>query len=325
MQEAGHRSPHRVGVLPRARLPSRESSGGEGDPPLPPRAPGAKPRGLPEPAHPLVPRVHRRLLLQAAHRRRAAREASRRPDRPVRLPRGRHSRGDPRRSPGACPGARPALPGAFRPRRVLPRGPGSRHPRAEDREQGAGGHRAGDGHSPGGHERRALHAAGRRARAGHPHLHRHRQEGVRGQADEVRVPRVLLQERGRDGRPVPRDARGDRQHREDRGGVQPRDPRAEAAVPRVRGAAGPHARELPHGAGPPRPGGALRARARRRGGALHLRAVGDHLHGIHGVLPRRLGLHPLRPRERHRRRDPAGARGSARSSPTACASPTWTR
>ena len=49
------------------------------------------------------------------------------------------------------------------------------------------------GHPPGGNERHPLHGARGRARAGRSHLHRHREEGVRGQADEVRAPRVLLQ------------------------------------------------------------------------------------------------------------------------------------
>ncbi len=95
--------------------------------------------------------------------------------------------------------ARAVLPGALRPGRLLPGGAGPRHPGAGGGEQGARRDLPGDGHPAGGHQRHPLHGAGGRARAGRADLHRHRQEGVRGQADEVRAPRVLLQVRGRDG------------------------------------------------------------------------------------------------------------------------------
>ena len=74
----------------------------------------------------------------------------------------------------------------------------------------------GDGHPPGGHQRRPLSAPGGRGDAGHPHVHPDGQDGGRPEPDEVRDPGVLRQDRGGDGRPLSQLPGGPGEHREDR-------------------------------------------------------------------------------------------------------------
>ena len=95
----------------------------------------------------------------------------------------------------------------FGPDGLLPGGAQPRHPRAGHDQPGAGRDLPFHRHPPGRRQRRALrHARGRR-RPGHPAVHRDEQEGERGPAPEVRLPRVLLQERGGDAAGPPRACR----------------------------------------------------------------------------------------------------------------------
>ena len=213
--------------------------------------------GYAEPPRAQLPGLHGRLLLQAAHRRRASGAAPRGAHRPERLSCRRHPRRDPQRPAGGGAVARAVLPRAVRPGRLLPRAAGPRDPRAGGREPGAREALPGDGHPAGGHERHPLHRARGRARAGRAHLHRHRQEGVRGQADEVRAPRVLLQVRGRDGARLLRASRGRRQHGAHRGGVRLELPALRPQFPVYEVPAGLHPGGLPHRARPQGAGGAL--------------------------------------------------------------------
>ena len=86
--------------------------GGQGrQPALPPRPAGDGHDRLPEPVPAGHRRPHRRLLLQAAHRPGAPREAQRGPRRPVRLPRRRDPQGARGRTTGSSPASSPASTG----------------------------------------------------------------------------------------------------------------------------------------------------------------------------------------------------------------------
>ena len=83
----------RLRGLRRAGRPPRPRAATPGETAEPPGAAGRDQRGLPQPDQAGLVRLHRRLLLQAAHRQGAARAAQQGPDRPQQLPEGRGRRG----------------------------------------------------------------------------------------------------------------------------------------------------------------------------------------------------------------------------------------
>ena len=87
--------------------------------------------GLPQPVPPGDARLHRGLLLQAAHRQGAAARAQRRPDRALRLPGQRGQPGDSARLAGARPRGDGGVPRDLR-RALLRRDPGQPPRRAGD-------------------------------------------------------------------------------------------------------------------------------------------------------------------------------------------------
>ncbi len=89
--------------------------------------------------------------------------------------------GDYERGQGGGPGDA----GAVRGGRLLSGAPGPRHPGPAAGERGADPPPRGDGHPPGGHQRRPLSPPGGRGDAGHPHVHPDGQDGGRPRPDEV--------------------------------------------------------------------------------------------------------------------------------------------
>ena len=136
-----------------------------------------------------------------------------------------------------------------------------------------------------------------------------------------------LKSAGRDARPVPRGARGLRQHALDRRAGRRRDRVRQGPAARLPAARGLRRRRrlppAPHLRGGEAALGRPAARRGRR--AARLRAPDHRRHGVLVVLPHRLGPHPPRPRAPRSGSAPAAARPPAARSPTACASPTSTR
>ena len=89
--EARRQADPRLRGVRRAGRPAHEERHARGDR-EPPRAARRDQRGLPQPDQARVGRLHRGLLLQAAHRQGAARAARAGPDRPEQLPEGRGRR-----------------------------------------------------------------------------------------------------------------------------------------------------------------------------------------------------------------------------------------
>ena len=179
----------------------------------PPGAARRNRRGLQEPHQAGLVRLHRGLLLQAAHRQGAARGAQRGPDRPEQLPQGRG--GVARFAPSRRSARWPPRP---RYRDIL--GAGNFFlemqfqgideqrivntgllPIARDLEPAARVH-----------QRRALPAAGRPQAARHPAVHRHRQVGQRRAAAALSRRSVLPEDRRGDGGDLQGLSRRARQH-----------------------------------------------------------------------------------------------------------------
>ena len=255
-------------------------------------------RRLRQPHQALLARLPRGLLLQAARRLGAARAPRAGHDRPVGLPRGTglpRARGAPARRRRGRP--RPARPD-LRARQHLRRAPERprRHPAAAARvaPRSRGQARA----AGGGHGRRALPRRRRRVRPRGAALHPVGRLAQEPEPLEVRVERVLLQDRRRDGARLPRARGGDAPEPRDRGALQRRhraraDPAAEVPAPggprrvrRARRAVREGARQAVR---------LVDAGARR---AAAVRAQDDPRDGVLGLLPHRRGLHRVRPARR---------------------------
>ena len=203
--------------------------------------------------------------------------------------------------------ARALLPRAVRGGRLLAGAAGPRHPRAADDQPRAGRDRRARPASPSWPPTTCTTPRGRtRAAQDILHLHRHGQEGVRGQAHEVRVPGVLLQERRGDGaalRRVPEAVAPTPCASPNSATWRSPCPAPCSRIYEV--PAGRTPGQLPGGAGPAGPGGALLPRATPRARQrLDYELSVISAMGFTGLLPDRLGLHPLRPRAGH----PRGAR-----------------
>ena len=130
-----------------------------------------------------------------------------------------------------------------------------------------------------------------------------------------------------------------REHRAHRRALQRRASEGRSAPAELRGAAGLHDRRrtsstscarasqarLPRLRRARSARGELRRTDRRLRAAARVRNRHDQADEVPGLLPDRLGLHPLRARAGHSGRARAAGRRPAASSPTACASPTSIR
>ena len=319
----GEESGDQAGRRLRAVRHRRPHAAGEGL--RPPDRPGRVERGLCEPDQALVARLPGGLLLQAARRLGAARAPRARPGRALGLPvrprlegaGGGEAAGRRRRSRPARPDLRKGL--------DVRRDP-ERRPRAAAADQPAAGQARRD-HRPAarGHRRRPLPAARRRARPRGAALHPVRRLAEESESLALRHRPVLLQDAGRDGgglRRVPGraapDARGGRAlQRRDRARTDPA-----AALP---GAGRSRCVRVPRRAVRGRPRRALRAGHGRAARAPPVRAEDGPRDGLRRLLPHRLGLHPLRPRERRQRRAGPRLRGRLPCRLLPAASPTSTR
>ena len=290
-------------------------------------------------------------LLQAAHRPRAPVAVLRRTHRHHRV----RGRGDPDAAaprpvrPGP-PGRRRA-PGPVRQGELLRRGHGPRHPHRAADPARAAPPRQGSRHPAGRHQRPALHQGrGRQGPRGAP-LRPVRLDHDGPRPVQVRRRGVLPQDARADAAPVPRAARGVRQHAAHRRALRRLVRRGRgplhAAVPLPRGG---ERGVLVRQGGRARPPDPL---PRRRSGvcvdAGEVRDRGHPRKGLPGVLPRRRRLHQLGQGQRDSRRtgpwlrcrldvrlraadhgprpDPATASSSSGSSiPSArrCPTSTWT-
>ncbi len=138
-----------------------------------------------------------------------------------------------------------------------------------------------------------------------------RGDAQRPQAVQVRGHRALPEERGRDALPVPRPARGVRQHPLDRRARRREHRVRQAAAAQLPGARGLRNRrrlpQAPHvGRRQAALGRACLAHHRRAPG---LRAAGHREHGVRLVLPHRVGPHQARQGRRYPRRPRAWFRG----------------
>ena len=291
-------------------------------------------RGLPQPHEAVLGGLPRGLLLQAARRLGAARATPQRPDRHHRLP-GR------RRAPGAAGrrrrrgrGAGGAAAGHLRARQPLRRAAGPRHRRPTPDESAADRDRPAHRRAAARHQRQPLHAPRRRRGPRRAPVRPDRRAALGHQPLQVRGHRALPQVRGRDAPPLPRRARGVRQHAPDRRAGRRGDRARQAEPARVPGARRVHRRHL-RGAGPGVPAPPdLRGRTRSAtatpsppGGraSASTSSSASSATWVSRLLPRGLGPHPLRPRVEHPGRARAAARPPAAASPTACASSTSTR
>ena len=190
---------------------------------------------------------------------------------------------------------------------LLPREAGPRHRRPAGRQPRTGADRRRPRAAARLHQRRALPAAGGQPAARRAPVHRHREERHRRQAPPLPRGPVLSQDAGRDGRPVRRASRSPAQHARDRRALRRRPAGDEPPPAELRRAGAVHvARRVlrprgPRGLrGPARPPGRPRRPGRPEAspaavrGAAGLRDPDDPAHGVRGLLPHRLGLHPPR-------------------------------
>ena len=230
------------------------------------------------------------------------------------------------------------VPGHPRRGQLLPRAAVPGHRGAADRQQRPAAPVARSRHPAGLHQRRALPAARRLPPARHPALHRHRQDGERRRAHAVLRRPVLPEDARGDGGGLRPPAGGHAQHGGDRRPLQRR-PVGHGALPaELPGARRVHARQATSSTSCARASRCAWRGCRRCSAAGSLRhsideyrdapPVRDRRHqadAVPGLLPDRLGLHPLRARAGHPGRARAAARRPAAWWPTACASPTSTR
>ena len=333
-----HRGLHGRRVPPRAAGPAGQGRRHRGrhrrgrEALLPPDPAGRVERGLPQPAQAVVGRLPRGLLLQAPPRLGAARAPRQGPHRHHRVPRRRRPPGPAGRRPGQGRDAGRPPPGHLRPGQPLRGDPGPRAARAAQDQPGPRRDRPPHRRPAARHQRQPLHPPRGPRRPRRPAVRADRRPHRRPQAVQVRGRGALPEVGGRDAPPLPRAARGVRQHPADRRAGQRRDRLRQAEPPPVPGARRVHrgdlrgpGRRLP--APPQRRGrqGALRDADPGRGhGAPRLRARRHRQHGVLGLLPRGVGPDPLRPLPAHPGRARAVGRPPAAASPTACRSSTST-
>ena len=147
----------------------------------------------------VVGRLHRGVLLPAAHRQGTAGAAREGAHRPEQLPEGRG--GERAESGAGAAGARGRGAAARHPRpgQLLPRDAVPGHRGAEDRQPRPPSAGARAEPAARRHQRRALPAAGRLPAARHPAVHRHRQDGQRRAAPALHRRSVLPEDRRADG------------------------------------------------------------------------------------------------------------------------------
>ncbi len=259
-------------------------------------------RGLLEPDQALLARVSRGVLLQAARRLGAPRAPCEGARRALGMPLGtgvEGARGG--KAEGRARGSRP--PRTDLRSRLDVRGAAERRPRrAAGRESRAHRARRGDRSPAGRDRRRALPRRRGRALARGPSLHpvgRHAQEP---ESLALRHERVLLQVARGDGSRLPGARARARAHPRGRGALLGRDrarthPAAELPRPRRTRRFRLSRRALREGA--PQ---AVRKDDPRAHRAASVRAQDRSGDGLRGLLPDRLGLHPLREAERGQRR-----------------------
>ena len=209
--------------------------------------------GHAQPVPALEPGQPRGLLLQAAHGPRDPRDLPPRAHRDHGLPVGRGADPAPARPVRRGPPGRRGAPGPVRRGQRVLRAHGPRPGHRAAGPRGPAAHRARPRPAARGHQRPALHDPGRRRRARGPAVRAVRLPPRRPQALQVRRRRLLPQVAGRDAAPVPRAARGVRQH-----------PAHRRAVRRQlhRGRGPLHAPlPLPRGRGRDRPGSSRRSSA----------------------------------------------------------------
>ena len=290
--------------LPVRSQPRRER--GEVLPPHPARPERDR---VPQPAEARVGRLPRGLLPPAPHGQAADGRARRGPHVPVGLPVERGLGAAAARPGRAGPRDRGRVPRHLRRRALLHRGAGPRHRRPAQDPAPAVRPRPRPRHPGRRHERPALHPEGGREAARRAAVHPAAEGADRPEAAEVRLRRVLPEERRGDAARLRRGARGLRPHardrRERRARPRLRRPRARRpAVPpaAVRDPAGPRPRHVPAPARRRRRRRALRRHHARDPRAHRPRARRDHEHGLRGVLPHRVGPDPPRARAGHPRR-----------------------
>ncbi len=293
------RAVRRAGWTEGTRQPGRWLRGRE-----PSDRPGAEPGRVPQPHEARVEGVPRGLLLQAARRQGAARPARRRARGALRMPEQRGLAAHQRRRDAQGAHGRGLVPGSVRQGPLLHGGPGPRAGRADQGDRRDAPDRGGDRRADRGHQRLALPRGRPLARARGAPLHPDRLHAERPEPLEVLHRGVLREVRGGDGGGLRRDAGGVHQHRAGRRAVRSDDRLRHLPPAQVHGARDPHAEQLPGGARAPGPAPAVRRDAERRARrAAASRAGRDREDGLRRVLPRRVGLHPLRAR--------AGDRGGA--------------
>ena len=155
------------------------------------------------------------------------------------------------------------VPGHLRQGPLLPRAPGPRPAGAAPAQRAAAASGARAGPAAGRHQRPALRPPRAARGARRAAVRRHGLEPRHAGPAEVRDRRLLPEVRGRDGRPVPGPARGDREHAADRRDVRPPAAARAAAHPALPGARRRDRRDLAALGVPARPGAALRRRSRR--------------------------------------------------------------
>ena len=189
------------------------------------------------------------------------------------------------------------------------------------------------------HQRRALPAARRSRAARHPALHRHGAERQRPRPPALSRRPVLPEDRRRDGADLRgRVPRGHQQHRAHRRALQrrperrPRTTCRTSTCPRASRSTATSSTSCARGFAERLErlrtlavGGIAPPHHRGVRAAARVRDRDDQADAVPGLLPDRLGLHPLRARAGHCRWARAAARPPAAWSRTACASPTSIR
>ncbi len=169
-RRASSRSSASRPTSPQGSHTDRDASAGEQQPP---GAPGARRDRLPEPDQAHLRVVSRGLLLQAAHRPRAAAAALRRPDRALGLPQGRDQRAHHGRPRGGGRGRGRGCTARSSARATSSSSCRTTASPSSGRQRGAAAAGAQARAPAGGDQRLPLPAQGRRLRARRPALHRH--------------------------------------------------------------------------------------------------------------------------------------------------------
>ena len=316
----GREADHRGRGLRRAGLALRPQPGRERGEVPPPHAARPERDRLPQPAEARLGRLPRGLLPPAPHGQAAHGRARRGHHLPVGVPVERGLGAAAERPGRAGPRGRRRVPRHLRRRALLHRGAGPRHRRPAQDPAPPVRPRTRARHPGRGHQRPALHPEGRREAPRRAALHPAAEGADRPEAAEVRLRRVLPEER-----------RGDASTSSPR---RPRSatrrstsPRASSSTSSTATARRPTSATTCRGSRRPAASTATRTCARssttgrgERYGEItpEIRERIDHeldvitLDGVRGLLPDRVGPDPLRPRAGHPGRARAGGRRQAR-------------